>query len=217
LANGMEMAPRDGALVAGITNFADTPEEVLEGIKMHVETGVDNIKLSMSGEEITEHLRAEDTVFPDEHVHIAVEAAHAAGKRVCGHARSDESVMQCLQYGVDVIYHASFISDATMDALEQQKDRIYVARAYKREREKGRDVVSISFICSHFSRGIFFLFSFAAAVNWLIATLNDAVAFGYTPTKAESVGYRRELEIALSGLNEMRRRGIKVLPGGDYG
>jgi imidazolonepropionase-like amidohydrolase len=183
LANGMEMAPREGALVAGITAYADTPEEVLEKIALHIETDVDNVKLSMSGEEITETLRAEDTVFPDEHVRIAVEAAHAAGKRVCGHARSDESIMQCLQYGVDVIYHASFISDLTMDALEAQKDRVYVA----------------------------------PAINWIVATINDAAAFGYTPTKAESVGYKRELEVACAGLREMRRRGIKVLPGGDYG
>ncbi len=183
LANGMEMAPRAGALISGITCFADTEEEVREKIKLHVDTGVDNIKLSMSGEEITETLRAEDTVFTDKLVHAAVEAAHAGGKRVCSHARSDESIMQCLQYGVDVIYHASFISDATMDALEVQKDRVFVA----------------------------------PAINWLVATINDAVAWGYTPSKAESVGYKRELEVAVKGLREMRRRGIKVLPGGDYG
>lgn len=36
-------------------------------------------------------------------------------------------------------------------------------------------------------------------------------------SKAESVGYARELEIACAGLKEMHKRGIKVLPGGDYG
>jgi hypothetical protein len=36
-------------------------------------------------------------------------------------------------------------------------------------------------------------------------------------TKAESVGYARELQIACAGLKEMHKRGIKVLPGGDYG
>jgi hypothetical protein len=36
-------------------------------------------------------------------------------------------------------------------------------------------------------------------------------------SKAESVGYARELQIACAGLKEMHRRGIKVLPGGDYG
>lgn len=58
-----------------------------------------------------------------------MQAAHAQGMRVCSHARSDESILQCLQYGVDIIYHASFISDATMSALETQKERVFVAPA----------------------------------------------------------------------------------------
>jgi hypothetical protein len=47
--------------------------------------------------------------------------------------------------------------------------------------------------------------------------LNDAAAFGFPRTKAETVGYKRELEVAIAGLKEMYRRGIKILPGGDYG
>jgi hypothetical protein len=57
----------------------------------------------------------------------------------------------------------------------------------------------------------------APAINWLIATLNEAEAFGYTHAKAEKVGYKRELEAAIAGLREMHHRGILVLPGGDYG
>ena len=57
----------------------------------------------------------------------------------------------------------------------------------------------------------------APALNWLYATLYDAAAFGYTHEKAVSVGYKKELEIAIRGLREMHRRGIVVLPGGDYG
>ena len=111
------------------------------------------------------------------------QAAHARGIRVCSHARSDESIVQCLAYGVDVLYHCSFISDATMSALEAQKDRVWVA----------------------------------PALAWLYGTLEDAESFGYPPTKAESVGYAREIAIAVPGLKEMHRRGIRVLPGGDYG
>lgn len=57
----------------------------------------------------------------------------------------------------------------------------------------------------------------APAINWLIATLHDAEAFGYPNSKAEQVRYRKELEAAIAGLREMHRRGIVVLPGGDYG
>lgn len=52
LANGMEIARRDGELVAGITAFADGPDEMKAVIREHVDLGVDNIKLSMSGEEV---------------------------------------------------------------------------------------------------------------------------------------------------------------------
>jgi hypothetical protein len=54
----------------------------------------------------------------------------------------------------------------------------------------------------------------APAINWLVATLDDAAAFGYSHEKAEQVGYKKELEVALRGLREMHRRGIVVLPGG---
>lgn len=57
----------------------------------------------------------------------------------------------------------------------------------------------------------------APAINWLVATLEDAEAFGYPHSKAEEVGYKRELEAAIAALREMHRRGIVVLPGGDYG
>ena len=106
LANGKEMAPNDGALVPGITEFIETPEEATETVARFAKEGIDQIKLSMSGEEITEHLRAEDKTIPDNIVAAAVETAHAHGIRVCSHARSDESIVQCLQYGVDIIYHA---------------------------------------------------------------------------------------------------------------
>ncbi len=52
LANGKEMARRDGDLVAGITAYADGPDEMREVISHHVNLGVDQIKLSMSGEEV---------------------------------------------------------------------------------------------------------------------------------------------------------------------
>ena len=63
------------------------------------------IKLSMSGDEILENLRAEVTTFSDELVAAGVEAAHAKGIRVCSHARSDKAIRQCLQYGIDILYH----------------------------------------------------------------------------------------------------------------
>lgn len=53
LANGKEMAVRNGELAAGITTFADGPLEMREVIRHHKDIGVDQVKLSMSGEEVS--------------------------------------------------------------------------------------------------------------------------------------------------------------------
>ena len=48
-------------------------------------------------------------------------------------------------------------------------------------------------------------------------TKHDAAAFGYPNEKAQHVEYQKELDAAIRDLREMHRRGIVVLPGGDYG
>ena len=48
-------------------------------------------------------------------------------------------------------------------------------------------------------------------------TLNEAAKWGITSQVAESMGLRRELEIAIKNMKELKKRGVRVLPGGDYG
>ena len=49
---------QDGELVAGITAYADGPDEMREVIRHHIDLGVDQIKLSMSGEEVSSSYNA---------------------------------------------------------------------------------------------------------------------------------------------------------------
>ncbi|RSM03745.1 hypothetical protein CDV31_010364 [Fusarium ambrosium] len=177
LANAREIAKPEGELVAGIIRFADGPQEMRDAIKYNIETiGVDNVKLSISGEEITEIRSAQDCYFSDEDIIACMDEAHKRGKRVCAHARARDSIKMCVKHGVDVIYHGSYVDD-------EDKDKNIVV----------------------------------PAINWLYATTYEADAFGYTYEAAEKAGYKRELDIAVAGLREMHRRGIVVLPGGDYG
>lgn len=183
LANGKEMAVPDGELVPGITAFASGPLEMRETIRHHVKLGVDQIKLSMSGEQICEIRDAQDCYYSHEETAACVDEAHRLGVRLCAHARARDSVKQCVQHGVDIIYHASWIDEEGMDMLEKAKTKHIVA----------------------------------PGINWLVATIYEAGAFGYSFEKAEQVGYKKELEAAIKGLKEMHKRGITVLPGGDYG
>ena len=127
LANGKEMAVRNGDLAAGITAFADGPLEMREVIRHHKDIGVDQIKLSMSGEAITETRSALNSYYSDEETAACVDEAHRLGLRLCSHARARDSVKMCVKHGVDVIYHASYIDDEGMEMLEKAKHKHVVA------------------------------------------------------------------------------------------
>ena len=57
----------------------------------------------------------------------------------------------------------------------------------------------------------------APGLAWLINTSHHAGQWGISPETARQMGYHRELEIACETLKKMHRRGIRILPGGDYG
>ncbi|KAL4762865.1 metal-dependent hydrolase family protein [Aspergillus foveolatus] len=118
LANGQEMARRDSDLVPGITAFADGPEEMREVIREHVKLGVDQVKLSMSGESITEIRDAMNCYFSDKETKACVDEAHKHGIRLCT---------------LEIIYHGSYTDEgmtaAGMDALEKKRSQHVVVPA----------------------------------------------------------------------------------------
>jgi imidazolonepropionase-like amidohydrolase len=164
-----------GAVVSG-------PEEMRRVVRMFLKYGVDTIKLNLSGEYIA-GLPAEFTPMTDDEIAMAVREARLRGKRLSAHARSSESVKQCVRHGIELIYHASFADEEALDMLEAAKDRHFVA----------------------------------PGIAWLINTSYHAGEWGISPEAAKRMGYHRELEVACETLKKMHRRGIRVLPGGDYG
>src|SRR5690606_26073648 len=86
----------------------------------------DTIKINLSGEEIT-GMPAEATQFSEEEVAMAAAEAKRRGKKLAAHARSAESVKQCIRHGIEFIYHASFTDEEALDLLEANRDRHFVA------------------------------------------------------------------------------------------
>ncbi|HEX2885998.1 amidohydrolase family protein [Vineibacter terrae] len=164
-----------GAVVNG-------PEEMRRTVRMFLKYGVDTIKLNLSGEYIA-GIPAEFTPMSEAEIAMAVTEAKRRGKRVAAHARSCESVKQCVRHGIEIIFHASFADEEALDMLEAHKDRHFVA----------------------------------PGIAWLVNTSYHAAEWGITPQAAADMGYHRELEIACETLKKMHRRGIRILPGGDYG
>jgi imidazolonepropionase-like amidohydrolase len=57
----------------------------------------------------------------------------------------------------------------------------------------------------------------APGLAWLINTSYHASAWGLTPEITKKMGYHRELDAALASMQALRKRGVRILPGGDYG
>ncbi len=164
-----------GAVVSGA-------EEMRKCVRMFLKYGVDTIKLNLSGEYIA-GIDAEVTPMTEAEIAVAVAEVRMRGKRLAAHARSCESVKQCVRHGIELIFHASFMDEEALDMLEANKDKHFVA----------------------------------PGLAWLINTSFHASEWGITPAIAKDMGYHREMENAIDSLKKMHRRGIRILPGGDYG
>ena len=57
----------------------------------------------------------------------------------------------------------------------------------------------------------------APGLAWLIKTSTEAGDWGIKPGGKLASAYKYELDVALAALQKMRKRGIRILPGGDYG
>src|SRR5678816_2755285 len=57
----------------------------------------------------------------------------------------------------------------------------------------------------------------APGIAILLAMLYEAEPWGVTHAKAVAMGYQHEWDAAQESLRAMHKRGIRILPGGDYG
>jgi len=108
-----------GAVVSG-------PEDMRRVVRTFLKYGVDTIKLNLSGEYIA-GIPAELSPMSDGEIAVAVSEARMRGKRLAAHARSCESIKQCVRHGIELVYHASFADEEALDMLEAAKDKHFVA------------------------------------------------------------------------------------------
>ncbi len=108
--------------------IADGPEEFRRVVRVLCREGVDTIKLNVSGN-LGSPATSTMTVLSEEELEVACGVAHAFGRRVAAHARSDESIRACLRHGVEMIYHCDYASDDALEALKANRDAVFLAPA----------------------------------------------------------------------------------------
>jgi imidazolonepropionase-like amidohydrolase len=57
----------------------------------------------------------------------------------------------------------------------------------------------------------------APGLSVIFKLLYEGEAYGFTRAQAQALGYEEELAAAVESIKAMHRRGVRVLPGGDYG
>lgn len=117
-----EHNPRRGPSI-----IVDGPEEMRKAVRLSCREGCDNIKLDVSGDPFYPNTPAHTTPMSFEEIKMAVDTAHAYGRKVNAHTRSIGGTKACLKAGVDMLYHCEYSDEETLDLFEQYKDRVFVA------------------------------------------------------------------------------------------
>jgi imidazolonepropionase-like amidohydrolase len=114
--------PRPG----GPSIIVDGPEEMRKAVRLCCREGCDNIKLDVSGDPFYPNTPGHTTPMTFEEIRMAVETAHAYGRKVNAHTRSNEGSKACIRAGVDGLFHCEYCDEELFDMMEEAKDRIFV-------------------------------------------------------------------------------------------
>src|ERR1700735_172771 len=163
--------------------IADGVEEITKAVRLCCREGVDNIKLNISGDDLSPAAHGGLTVMTEKEIQTAVNVARDFGKRVNCHARAAESVKRAVRCGIDVIYHCESADEEAIDMLESAKDRIFVGPAI--------------------------------GINY--STLYEGEKFGFYRDSEVGRQMQRVIDTTAEVYTELRKRGVRILIGGDYG
>lgn len=111
----------------GPSIIVDGPEEIRKAVRLCAREGCDNIKLDVSGDPFYPGTPSNSTPMSFEEIKMAVDTAHAFGKKINAHTRSIEGSKACIRAGVDGLFHCEYSDEELLDMMEEAKDRIFVA------------------------------------------------------------------------------------------
>lgn len=164
------------------------------------------------------------------------------GAVVCGPEEMRKTVRLFIKYGVDLLklnLSGEEITPVKAEETPMSDEEIAVCVAEAKRRGKrvcahARSAESVKMCVRHGIEIIYHAsfadeeamdmlearkdkFFVAPGLAWLVKTSRDAGAYGIAPDSTLARLYARELDIAVEAMRKMHKRGIRVLPGGDYG
>ena len=104
---------------AGYAEVVRDKEEMVRVVRRQVKEGADIIKIHVTGSIPTRS--GEIQVWTREELKVVCDTAHDLGVRVTAHCRGDKATLDAVMDGVDIIWHASFLGDAALEAIIDKK------------------------------------------------------------------------------------------------
>ena len=105
--------------VAGYAEVVRDKDEMVRVVRRQVKEGADIIKIHVTGSIPTRS--GEIQVWTRDELKVVCDTAHDLGVRVTAHCRGDKATLDAVTAGVDIIWHASFLGDAALEAIIDKK------------------------------------------------------------------------------------------------
>jgi imidazolonepropionase-like amidohydrolase len=113
-----------------ISIICDGADEFRKAVRTMIREGVDLIKFNNSGDSFCfPRMAAYQNPMTDAEVAAICETTLNVGKRLAAHAHADSAVRQCMRHDIELILHATFATDETIEQLEKVKHKHYVSPA----------------------------------------------------------------------------------------
>ena len=103
------------------------PDAMRAFMRYCADEGLGSVKLVISGESALKPDSHNDVLYTREEMEAAYAAAREHGLWIATHAYTDAAVELALIAGARIIYHASYIGEATMAKLAARKDEVFYA------------------------------------------------------------------------------------------
>ena len=117
-------------VVPSIGIVCNGADEFRKSIRQLIREGVDIVKFNNSGDSFTfGRMPGDVNPMTEDEVRAICETTLNIGKRLAAHAHTDSGVRQCIRYGVELINHATFAADATIEALAKVAEKHWVTPA----------------------------------------------------------------------------------------
>ena len=107
------------------TNICNGADDCRRAVRQQVKEGADIIKITATGGVLSNTSAGLEQQFTNDELVAIVEAAHAMGRQVTGHAHGKAGIDAALRAGIDSIEHGTYLDDETI-ALFREHDATLV-------------------------------------------------------------------------------------------